>query len=143
MLALRHWVMRRSSPPNHVRGFAPILRGHGGGMVSRRDMIRAVAGTGAAALHRRIAALLDAGVQAGPTPVNFRVPAGACDCHVHVFGDPRRFPFSPDRPYTPPPPPAEELRRRLRGLQMDRVVVVSPAVYGTNNDCALDAIRRL
>jgi predicted TIM-barrel fold metal-dependent hydrolase len=26
---------------------------------------------------------------------------------------------------------------------MDRVVIVSPAVYGTNNDCTLDAIRRL
>ena len=34
----------------------------------------------------------------GPSD-NFRVR----DCHVHVFCDPRRFPLSPDRPYTPPP----------------------------------------
>ncbi len=26
---------------------------------------------------------------------------------------------------------------------MDRVVVVSPAVYGTSNDCTLDSIRQL
>jgi hypothetical protein len=34
---------------------------------------------------------------AGPsqpaTPVNFAVPADACDCHTHIHGDPRRFPF--------------------------------------------------
>ena len=78
-----------------------------------------------------------------PTPINFRVPPGACDCHVHVFCDPRQFPFSPDRPYTPPPAPVEELRRVLRALHMDRVVIVSPAVYGASNDCTLDAIHRL
>src|SRR5262245_27965214 len=27
------------------------------------------------------------------TPVNFDVPAGACDCHTHIHGDPARFPF--------------------------------------------------
>jgi predicted TIM-barrel fold metal-dependent hydrolase len=112
-------------------------------MLSRLDLIRAAAAAGAAALHRRIGALFDADGQARPTPVNFRVPPGACDCHVHVFGDPRRFPLAADRPYTPPPAPVEELRRLLGGLHMDRVVIVSPAIYGTNNDCTLDAIRRL
>src|SRR5882672_4684121 len=29
------------------------------------------------------------------TPVNFDVPAGACDCHTHIHGDPERFPFFP------------------------------------------------
>ena len=77
------------------------------------------------------------------TPVDFRVPAGACDCHVHVFGDPSRFPFAPDRPYTPPPAPVAELRRLLGRIHMDRAVIVAPAVYGTNNDCTLDAIRQL
>jgi len=112
-------------------------------MVSRRDMLLTLAATGATALHRRVAAVLSTGLQAGTTPVNFRVPARACDCHVHVFGDARRFPFSPDRPYTPPPAPVDELRRLLGRLHMGRVVIVSPAVYGTNNDCTLDAIRQL
>ena len=112
-------------------------------MVSRRDMLLTLAATGASALQRRVAAVSGPGPQAGTTPVDFPVPAQACDCHVHVIGDVRRFPLSPDRPYTPPPAPVDELRRLLRKLHMDRVVIVSPAVYGTNNDCTLDAIRQL
>jgi hypothetical protein len=26
------------------------------------------------------------------TNVNFHVPAGACDCHTHIHGDPVKFP---------------------------------------------------
>jgi hypothetical protein len=104
-------------------------------------MLLTLAAPGASALDRRVATMFGCGRQAGTTPVNFQVSARACDCHVHVFGDAKRFPFSPDRPYTPPPAPVAELRRVLRRLHMDRAVVVSPAVYGTNNDCTLDAIR--
>ena len=112
-------------------------------MISRRDMIWALAAPTPAALHRAVEALLAIGPQPGQTPVSFRVPAGATDCHVHVFCDSGRFPFSPDRPYTPHSAPVEQLRSLLRALQMDRVVIVSPAVYGTNHECTLDAIRRL
>ena len=112
-------------------------------MVSRRNVVHTIAAAGAAALGARVTDVLSAGAQAGPTPVNFAVPAGACDCHVHVFGDPRRFPLSADRPYTPPPAPVAALRRVLNELHMDRVVIVSPAVYGASNECTLDAIRQL
>jgi hypothetical protein len=27
------------------------------------------------------------------TPVNFKVPAGACDCLTHIYDDPKKFPF--------------------------------------------------
>jgi hypothetical protein len=27
------------------------------------------------------------------TTVNFDVPAGACDCHTHIHGDPAKFPW--------------------------------------------------
>src|SRR5678815_312545 len=111
-------------------------------MFSRRDLLLGLAATGAVATERRVAAVPDTDVPA-PAPINFRVPSGACDCHVHVFCDPRQFPLYPDRPYTPPPAPVEELRRVLRALHMDRVVIVSPAVYGASNDCTLDAIDRL
>jgi len=112
-------------------------------MVSRRQMLLTMAATGAAVLHRRVASAMSPEQHAETTRVVFPVPAGACDCHVHVFGDASRFPMSPDRGYTPPPAPADELRRFLRRLHMDRVVIVSASVYGTNNDCALDAIRQL
>jgi predicted TIM-barrel fold metal-dependent hydrolase len=94
-------------------------------------------------MQRRVASALDTDAQTHHTPINFRVPPGACDCHVHVFCDPRQFPFSAHRPYTPPPAPVEELRGVLRALHMDRAVIVSPAVYGDSNDCTLDAIHRL
>ena len=35
------------------------------------------------------------------TPVNFDIPAGACDCHTHIHGDPEKFPFFSGRVYTP------------------------------------------
>jgi predicted TIM-barrel fold metal-dependent hydrolase len=73
----------------------------------------------------------------------FDMPAGACDCHVHIFGDARRFPFVSTRVYTPGPASIDELRALHRALHISRVVIVQPSVYGTDNACTLDAIRRI
>ncbi|MGE0257535.1 MAG: ROK family protein [Alphaproteobacteria bacterium] len=77
------------------------------------------------------------------TPVAFEMPEGACDCHVHVFGAVAQFPFDDRRGYTPPPASADELEALLRALRLSRVVIVQPSVYGTDNSCTLDGIRRL
>jgi predicted TIM-barrel fold metal-dependent hydrolase len=77
------------------------------------------------------------------TKLHFEIPSGACDCHVHVFGDPARFPFAPARGYTPEVASIEELRSLHRALSIDRVVVVQPSVYATDNACTLDAVWRL
>lgn len=77
------------------------------------------------------------------SPVSFDVPSGACDCHVHVFGDPQRFPFVPGRTYTPPVASVGQLLDLHRALHLDRVVIVHPSVYGTDNACTLDALRQL
>ena len=77
------------------------------------------------------------------TKVNFDVPAGACDCHVHIFGDPQRYPFFSGRVYTPETASTSELRAMQDALHMDRVVVVHPSVYGTDNSCTLDAVKSL
>lgn len=77
------------------------------------------------------------------TPVGFRVPPGACDCHVHVFGTAAAFPLVAARGYTPPPAGADELLRLQNALSLSRVVIVQPSVYGTDNSCTLDGIRRL
>jgi predicted TIM-barrel fold metal-dependent hydrolase/predicted NBD/HSP70 family sugar kinase len=77
------------------------------------------------------------------TAVDFAVPAGACDCHVHVFGTVAAFPFAERRGYTPPPAGADELLALQNALHLDRVVIVQPSVYGTDNSCTLDGIRRL
>lgn len=70
------------------------------------------------------------------------MPPGACDCHVHVF-DPVRFPFSASRSYTPPAATVEDLNDFHRQLGIQRVVVVQPSCYGTDNSAMVDAIARL
>jgi len=77
------------------------------------------------------------------TPVNFSVPPGACDSHTHIFGDPSRFAFWPGRVYTPEPASVDEMRTMHRALHMNRVVIVQPSVYGTDNSCTVDAIHQL
>jgi predicted TIM-barrel fold metal-dependent hydrolase len=77
------------------------------------------------------------------TEVNFTVPRGACDCHVHVFGEARDYPFVAQRGYTPPPASADELLALQNTLRLSRVVIIQPSVYGTDNSCTLDGMRRL
>jgi predicted TIM-barrel fold metal-dependent hydrolase len=77
------------------------------------------------------------------TPVKFKVPEGACDCHTHVFGDPQRFPMAPARNYTPEPASVAEMRALHRALHTARVVIVNPSIYGTDNSCTLDGIKQL
>ncbi|RPI15773.1 MAG: hydrolase, partial [Acidobacteriales bacterium] len=75
------------------------------------------------------------------TPVNFEVPAHACDCHTHIFGDPDKFPFSPSRTYTPETALPGEMAALHRALHVERVVIVTPSVYGTDNSVTLYGIR--
>lgn len=77
------------------------------------------------------------------TPVDFAVPPGACDCHTHIFGDPRQFPWFSGRTYTPESASVAEMRALHKALHMDRVVIVNPSVYGADNSCTLDAVKQL
>lgn len=67
------------------------------------------------------------------TPINFDIPAHACDCHTHIHGDPQRFPFFAGRVYTPEPASPEEMAALHKALHVERVVIVTPSVYGTDN----------
>ena len=82
-----------------------------------------------------------AGVMQAATKVSFAVPAGACDCHTHIFGDPNQFPFFAGRSYTPQPALPAEMKALHASLQMERVVIVTPSVYGTDNAATLYGIR--
>ena len=72
-----------------------------------------------------------------------RAPAGAVDCHMHVFGPAGRYPWSPARGYTPPDALLEDYALVQQRLGLERVVVVQPSVYGTDNRCTCDAVVRL
>ena len=75
------------------------------------------------------------------TPVNFDVPAGACDCHTHIHGDPEKFPFFAGRVYTPEPASPEEMSALHKALHIERVVIVTPSVYGTDNSATLFGMK--
>jgi predicted TIM-barrel fold metal-dependent hydrolase len=75
------------------------------------------------------------------TKINFAVPKNACDCHTHMFGDPARFPFAAKRGYTPPPASTAEMLALHKSLGIQRVVVVTPSVYGTDNSATLASIK--
>src|SRR5690349_14287111 len=111
-------------------------------MPNRRDFLMTAAAAGAAAFLRPVTDGFAAASQPS-TSVNFKVPPGACDCHVHIFGDPQRFPFAPTRTYTPETATVDELRSVHRALHLDRTVIIQASVYGTDNSCTLDAIKQL
>src|SRR5438552_16146777 len=69
--------------------------------------------------------------------VNFDVPAGACDCHTHIHGDPAKFPWFAGRSYTPEMALPEEMTALHKALKIQRVVIVTPSVYGTDNSATI------
>jgi predicted TIM-barrel fold metal-dependent hydrolase len=71
------------------------------------------------------------------TELNFEVPAGACDCHTHIHANPEKFPFFAGRVYTPELASPEEMTALHKALHIDRVVIVTPSVYGTDNSATV------
>jgi predicted TIM-barrel fold metal-dependent hydrolase len=102
-------------------------------MLTRRSILLASIAAGVTMQNRDVFAKA-----AQPsTPVNFDVPAGACDCHTHIHGDPEKFPLFAGRVYTPEPASPEEMSALHRALHIERVVIVTPSVYGTDNSATL------
>lgn len=113
-------------------------------MLSRREGLGLALGLGAGtALRPGEASAQAAPVSTVRTALTFTPPAGSCDCHVHVFPDPAKFPFWSGRIYTPPVATADDLLALQKAMKFDRVVIVTPSVYGTDNSATLDGIRQL
>ena len=70
----------------------------------------------------------------------FKLPPGACDAHNHVFGPAVKFPYAPERRYTPPDAPKERLRALHEHLGISRAVLVQASCHGTDNRAMLDAL---
>jgi len=70
----------------------------------------------------------------------FQLPPGACDAHCHVFGPAARFPYAPNRRYTPPDAPKEMLRALHDHLGVARAVIVQASCHGIDNRAMLDCI---
>ena len=100
-------------------------------MVTRREIL--IGGAAIAAMP----GMLLARASQPATRVNFEVPAGACDCHTHIHGDTREFPMFPGRVYTPEAALPEEMAQLHKELRIQRVVIVTPSIYGTDNSATL------
>ena len=101
--------------------------------LTRREVL--VGALATAASMRSLTALAQASQPA--TPVDFDLPLGACDCHTHIYGDPQKFPFYAGRVYTPETALPEEMAALHKALRVQRVVIVTPSVYGTDNSATL------
>lgn len=77
------------------------------------------------------------------TDVSFQVPRGACDCLTHIYGRFDRFPMSQARTYTPELASISQIESLHKSLTVDRVIIIQPTLYGTDNRCALDAIATI
>lgn len=78
-----------------------------------------------------------------PSAPALPTPPGACDTHFHLYGPPEKFPYAPERAYTPPAAaPLEALLALHAVLGIERGVVVQGNPHGTDPAALLDALAR-
>src|SRR5262249_46847446 len=102
-------------------------------MIGRRELVLGAAAAGVLMQPR----FGHAKASQPATGVNFDIPAGACDCHTHIHGDPAKFPWFAGRTYTPEMALPEEMTTLHNALKMQRVVIVTPSVYGPDNSATI------
>jgi len=76
-----------------------------------------------------------------PSKPRFAPPPGAVDAHCHVFGPAARFPYAPERKYTPCDAPKEKLFALRDWLGFERNVIVQATCHGHDNRALVDALE--
>ena len=77
----------------------------------------------------------------GTSTPRFKAPAGACDCHLHIYD--ARFPMAWPQLRATPDASVAEYRLLQQRLGTTRAIVVQPAAYGTDNRVTVDAVAQL
>ena len=75
-----------------------------------------------------------------PKKPQLKLPPLACDSHFHVFGPHRKFPYAPDRPFTPADAPKEDLFRLHELLGFQRGVFVQSTCHGSDHAALIDLL---
>jgi predicted TIM-barrel fold metal-dependent hydrolase len=75
-------------------------------------------------------------------PPRIKAPKLSADCHFHIFGPFDQFPLDPGRRYEPPLALVEDYLAMASVVGLERMVIVTPSPYGTDNRVTLDAIER-
>ena len=81
-----------------------------------------------------------AGSHSGPG-LNDRLAAPLCDAHLHFFGPRASYPLVDTASYDPAVVTSEEYAAAIAPLDVRRIVLVQPSVYGSDHRCLLDSIR--
>jgi 2-pyrone-4,6-dicarboxylate lactonase len=76
-----------------------------------------------------------------PSKPKLRLPKGACDSHVHVFGPANVFPYAADAPFVPADAPKEKLFAMHAVLGIEHCVIVQSTCHGFDNSVVADAIK--
>jgi len=83
----------------------------------------------------------------GPDPhpkrPQLKAPPGATDTHFHILGPAARYPYVPDREYTPPDALPAACSQLFNTIGIKRAVLIQPSVYGTDNSCMVDSALKL
>ena len=74
---------------------------------------------------------------------SFRMPSGAWDMHVHVFGPAERYPHVAKPHYTLPDGTVAQYRNLMPRIGIERFAIVQPSYYGTDNSCLLDTLAEV
>jgi D-galactarolactone isomerase len=74
----------------------------------------------------------------GENPPATVAPAGAVDCHHHIYDS--RFPIDPQAVLRPDDATVADYRLLQTRIGLSRSVIVQPSTYGTDNRCLLDAL---
>ena len=77
----------------------------------------------------------------GPTKRRFQLPAGSVDAHCHVFGPGDKFPYAPERKYTPCDASWQQLFALRDHLGFERNVIVQATCHGSDNSAMVDALK--
>ncbi|MBN8477406.1 MAG: amidohydrolase family protein [Burkholderiales bacterium] len=73
----------------------------------------------------------------------FPPPAGSCDCHVHFYGDAALHPASADAGLPPQVGSATDYQATMNRAGIERVVAVQSILYGFDNRCMIEGMRKI
>jgi predicted TIM-barrel fold metal-dependent hydrolase len=76
-----------------------------------------------------------------PKKPRLTLPPLACDSHFHVFGPHAKFPYAPDRPFTPTDAPKEDLFRLHQFLGFQRGVFVQSTCHQGDHRALVDLLE--
>ena len=78
---------------------------------------------------------------AGDAVAGTPLPAGACDCHLHVYD--ARVPAAPGATLLPPDASVDDYRHVQARMGTTRAVLVTPSTYGTDNTAMLEGLAQI